>query len=135
MKSTDRSKVAIHSFRNGCNCAQSVVSAFVEDEYAQRVSAGFGGGIGMTGNVCGAVSGGVMVLGLLNAQSLTNRTDLYDKVSRMTLEFEKKFGSLRCDAIQQDKENPEIVEKMADDEKFCDRFVRWVVSYIEENVE
>lgn len=50
------------------NCAQSVVLPFAEDagvseETAMRFAANFGGGMKMA-SVCGAVTGGLMVLGL-----------------------------------------------------------------------
>jgi C_GCAxxG_C_C family probable redox protein len=130
MCNSEKCKTAIHAFHNGRNCAQSVVSAFTDNEDMLRASAGFGGGIAMTGNICGAVNGGVMVVSLLNPQSLSNRTDLYNKVSLLTLEFEKKFGSLRCDTIQKDKGEPHVINSLGDDEKFCDRFVYWVVDFI-----
>ncbi len=51
------------------NCAQSVLIPFaadagIDEEAAFRVAANFGGGMKM-GSVCGAVTGGLMALGLL----------------------------------------------------------------------
>ena len=53
---------------SGLNCAQSVLGALVEytgldEKTALAVSAGFGGGV-RSGEICGAVSGAVMALGL-----------------------------------------------------------------------
>ncbi len=50
------------------NCAQRVLCAFAEDagisqDLACRIGANFGGGM-KCGSVCGAVTGGLMVLGL-----------------------------------------------------------------------
>ena len=60
---------AVEKFRQGYNCSQSVVAAFAEDygideQTAALHARGFGGGMGRTGGVCGAVSGAVMVIGL-----------------------------------------------------------------------
>lgn len=53
------------------NCAQGVLVAFadamgVDKETAYRMGANFGAGMRF-GSVCGAITGGLMVLGMLNA--------------------------------------------------------------------
>jgi len=55
-------------FASGFNCAQAVLGAFCESEgldmdTAMRLSTGFGGGV-RCGEICGAVTGAVMVIGL-----------------------------------------------------------------------
>jgi C_GCAxxG_C_C family probable redox protein len=53
-------------FDSGCNCAQSVLQATcikISDDL-NNIAAAFGGGIGNSKCLCGAVSGGVMALGL-----------------------------------------------------------------------
>ena len=52
-----------------CNCAQTVISVFADDvgldeETCRRMATFFRGGMQM-GSVCGAVTGGLMVLGLM----------------------------------------------------------------------
>ena len=61
------------------NCAQAVLIPFAEDagltdELAFSISSNFGSGMKM-GSVCGAITGGLMVLGLfgLNSQGVINR--------------------------------------------------------------
>lgn len=59
-------------FLKGYNCAQSVTAAFAEDlglteEFALRLSSGFGAGVGRMREVCGAFSGVVTVIGLVYA--------------------------------------------------------------------
>ena len=54
----------------GYNCSQSVAMAFadlmgMEEATAARISSGFGGGMGHTKNTCGAITGALMVLGML----------------------------------------------------------------------
>ena len=54
----------------GYNCCQAVVLAYndlfgIEDETAAAISSGFGGGMGRMREVCGAVSGMVMLAGLI----------------------------------------------------------------------
>ena len=62
---------ALHA--EGYNCAQAVIGAYADiigigEQEAFSIGAGFGGGAG-TGELCGAVSGAVMVLGLFPAVS------------------------------------------------------------------
>ena len=52
----------------GCNCCQSVLCSLAEhtglaEPTAVALAVGFGGGM-LTGNVCGAVTGGMMAIGL-----------------------------------------------------------------------
>lgn len=52
-------------FDTGLNCAQAVLQATVgADEKLLELSGAFGGGIGGSKCLCGAVAGGVMALGL-----------------------------------------------------------------------
>ena len=60
--------LAVARLGKGHSCAQAVFSAFAEQmgmdyQTAVRLSSGFGGGMGM-GSVCGAVTGGIMAIGL-----------------------------------------------------------------------
>ena len=63
---------ALELFMEGFNCSQSVFTAFadrfgIDENTAKRISAGLGGGVGRQREVCGAVSGAVMVLGSISA--------------------------------------------------------------------
>jgi len=65
----NRSKEAVSRFMQGYNCAQAVSSVFARDagvpeEVILCAATGFGAGAGRTGGTCGAVSGGVLVIGL-----------------------------------------------------------------------
>ena len=56
-------------FRSGFTCSAAVFSAFSEElgldtDTARKIACGFGGGISHTGNICGAVSGAIMAIGL-----------------------------------------------------------------------
>ena len=63
-----RSERAVSKFVAGYNCAQSVFYAFSDDlkidqDTGLKIACGFGAGMGRQGEVCGAVTGGIMVLG------------------------------------------------------------------------
>lgn len=67
---TAHEQTACSLFRQGYNCAQAVVGAFCDEigmtqSAALRLASAFGGGMGRMREVCGAVSGMYMVLGIL----------------------------------------------------------------------
>lgn len=64
-----RRDVAVQKLLAGYNCAQAVLYAFCEDlgfdrDAALRLACGFGAGMARKQEVCGAVSGGIITLGL-----------------------------------------------------------------------
>ena len=66
----DRADKAAKLFLEGYNCAQAVAVAYSDllgltPEYTAKLASSFGGGFGRLREVCGAVSGMVMVLGAL----------------------------------------------------------------------
>jgi C_GCAxxG_C_C family probable redox protein len=67
--STAQSELAVEKFVSGYNCSQSILFAFgpglgLDPETALKIASCFGGGIGGSGQICGAVSGGILALGL-----------------------------------------------------------------------
>ena len=68
----ERQYQAAQYFLDGYNCAQAVFAAFsdktgLSPEYSARMASSFGGGMGRLREVCGAVSGMLMVTGILYA--------------------------------------------------------------------
>ena len=89
----------------GYNCCQAVVLAYndvfgLEDELAASLSSGFGGGMGRMREVCGAVSGMVMLAGLIRPASDPSvknwRTANYALVQKMAGKFKEINGSIVC---------------------------------------
>lgn len=101
----NRSEHAKQQFRAGLNCSQAVLAEFAEDlgldlEPAQRIACGFGAGMGRTGGICGAVTGGVMVIGLATCdhdpRSLSAKAQAYQLVSSLVEQFKAKHQSIYC---------------------------------------
>ena len=101
----DTPQIARALFLEGHNCAQAVLIACgrgfgLPAETAIKVAQAFGGGLGRTGNVCGAVSGALMAIGL--ARSIRDPKDAQSKqeANRLAQEFLSRFrvrhGSLLC---------------------------------------
>ena len=66
----DHGERAAELFLQGYNCAQAVAVAFcdvtgLEPDFTARMASSFGGGMGRMREVCGAVSGMLMVAGLV----------------------------------------------------------------------
>ena len=98
-------EVATENFLAGYNCAQSVLYAYGPDleldgETALKVATGLGAGMGRRGEVCGAVTGGILVLGLKygrgGQQDRSAAEDTYHKTLELMARFEKRHGSCLC---------------------------------------
>ena len=96
---------AEQNFRCGYNCAQSVVLAFgdvtgLDDRTAAMLSSSFGGGMGRLREVCGAVSGALTVLGLVQGYADPDDPDAkkahYHRVQEFARRFCEKNGSIIC---------------------------------------
>lgn len=101
----EKAKYAKELFENGCNCCQAVFCAFEEKtglphDTAMRLSAGFGGGMGRMREVCGAVSGMIMVLSDAYASTDPNdhekKKELYALIQKAAGEFREENGSIVC---------------------------------------
>lgn len=99
-----RSERAEELFFEGYTCAQSVVLAFadltgVDGAVLERLSAPFGGGMGRLREVCGAVSGMAMLLGLSRQWDTLDKEEkeeLYAKERELAEKFREKAGSIVC---------------------------------------
>lgn len=89
----------------GYNCCQAVVLAYndvfgIDDDTAAALSSGFGGGMGRMREVCGSVSGMVMLAGLITPATdpsiKVDRTRNYALVQEMAEDFRKLNGSIVC---------------------------------------
>lgn len=98
------SEKAVAHFLKGHNCAQSVLLTMLEDwgvksELVPKIAAGFGGGIGRCGSLCGVVTGGVMAIGVkfgTNKPSAEKRKEVYKLAQEFYRQFEKENGSVLC---------------------------------------
>ena len=100
-----KGEIAKQYFLDGYNCAQAVVLAFAQDfgldkKTAVMLSSSFGGGMGRLREVCGAVSGMFMVLGLKygyeSPEDNQAKKELYKKVQEVAGLFKDDNGSIIC---------------------------------------
>jgi len=141
----DRKEIAIRYHRNGYNCCQCVLAAFAdrlapEEETILRMGAGFGGGAG-TGELCGAVSGAVLTLGLtadvdVLGEPLAAKRAVSAEGRALQERFAAQFGSLRCrELLKKEKEEPSAAVAAMGLTNHCEVMIASAVELLEERLE
>jgi C_GCAxxG_C_C family probable redox protein len=106
MKSKE--EIAVESFGEGLNCAQSVVVSFADEMNFDRnlglsMSCGFGGGMGRLQETCGAATGAFMILGVHTCKKLTDIKQRKEVTYAGIQEFSEKFkaihGTMNCKSL------------------------------------
>jgi C_GCAxxG_C_C family probable redox protein len=137
---TTRTTLAATYHQRGYGCAQAVLASFSEDfglgeEAALRLSTGFGSGMGRLCEVCGALTGAFMVVGLKHGKVVTDGTKYgtntettYRLVAELAARFKARNGSIYCrDLIGHDLSIPEERERVIQQGLFnstCGRCIR-----------
>jgi len=139
---TDRIKIAAACFDQGFNCAQAVLSAFASEaglaeESALRLASPFGGGIGRRGQVCGALSGALMALGLRRGNDTPQgKEETYRLAGEFVKIFEERNGSILCrDLIGYDLSTVDGLQAARESEIFslvCPALVESTAELLEE---
>ena len=95
-------------------CAQMILTPFrkilgeeVITDKVFRTASGLSGGVGCSGHVCGAVTGGMMVIGLFRGRDYGNLQDGEKMMASFELgkpfleKMKNEFGSINCHSIQE----------------------------------
>ncbi|MFK5855032.1 MAG: C-GCAxxG-C-C family protein [Bacteroidota bacterium] len=87
---------AVHSFKTGLNCSQSILDAYsdlldIDKKFAQSISSGFGAGMGRLQETCGAVTGSYMVLSIFSSKKFEDNNDIKENSYIMIKDFNHKF--------------------------------------------
>ncbi|MBN1388676.1 MAG: C_GCAxxG_C_C family protein [Bacteroidales bacterium] len=90
---------AIKRFRSGFNCSQSVLSSMagklnVDVSFLEKVSSGFGGGMGHMQGTCGAVTGSFMTISLYCGNKYHDNNERTDEAYRLIKKFDSEFKKL-----------------------------------------
>ena len=138
---------ALQYFTDGANCAQAVVLAFreelgMDEKTAARLASSFGGGIGRLREVCGAVSGMMMVYGLLcgydDLKNPAAKKAHYQNVQALAAKFREENGSIVCRELLdlRKNENSDPTPTPRDAQFFhsrsCANFVRCAARLLDE---
>lgn len=101
----EHAQKAMGLFRSGYNCSQSVCLAFTDDfDFDQKtiamLASPFGGGMGRQREVCGAVSGMLMIAGLhfgyYNPEEDDKKAKVYEMVQELCAKFKDENGTIIC---------------------------------------
>jgi C_GCAxxG_C_C family probable redox protein len=124
---------------DGYNCAESVLLAFLNewDKYfrsgiTSAAATAFGGGMGRSGHICGAISGGLIAIGLTvgrtEAKDEDSKQEAYRAARQLLQSFNKQWGALDCRELTQcDMSTPEGYEKYKElklHETKCSKIIR-----------
>jgi C_GCAxxG_C_C family probable redox protein len=131
---------AVSHFKEGYNCAQSVLFTMqkfwnVENPLDPKVASAFGGGIGRRGSLYGALTGGVIAIGLkygTNKPIVEEREKAYSLALEFYNRFKKDCGGVLCrDLIGHDLTNPKELEKARNLNVFMDKCVHFIEKAVE----
>ena len=141
----DRCAKAYEYHKQGYNCAPSVAGAFADltglaPEQLMAATGGFGGGVGGShAELCGAVSGGVLVLSLLHPHTdgadRAGKAAVYALTKEFRRRFEEVFGLTRCGELL--KARPGVTDKNPAAQRLgvtahCDNMVVTAVEIVEQ---
>ncbi|UCF07679.1 MAG: C_GCAxxG_C_C family protein [Thermoplasmata archaeon] len=132
-------------FKDDYNCCQAIVMTYGPDfglskDIGMRLGTGFGGGIARHGEVCGAATGAIIVLGLkygMTGESDDNaREETYEQVGEFINKFKILNGSIRCRDLLNCNistlEGRQIAKERDLFNTLCPRFVKDAAEILEE---
>lgn len=145
----NKGKQAKCLFEQGFNCAQSVFTAFCDEtgldkNTALMLSSPFGGGIGRMREVCGAVSGMMMVAGILygntDPKNTEKKAEIYKLARNLADQFKAENGSIVCKELLglTKKENSHIPQERTEayyKKRPCAQLVEQAATIMEQYIE
>ncbi len=144
IRSTGKAEQAAEYFENGFCCSQAVFTTFateygIPEDVALKIAAQFGGGA-RKGEMCGSVSGALMVLGLKYGFSNGNAQSEKELAHRKAEEFMNRFiakkGTVVCrELLGRDLSKPgelEKIRKLGLFQTICPEMVRCAAEIVEE---
>ena len=141
----NKTQQVVERFRNGYNCAQSVLSTFADDlempvNLSLKLASPFGSGIAYLQDTCGAVTGSLMAIGLKFGKGENDteekKTHAYKVSQQFIAEFKKIHGTTCCRQLMNgyDMSSPEGMAEIMKDDLFrinCVRYIRDAVTITE----
>lgn len=136
----NRKEEAVSLFEDGFNCSQVVLNAFADElnldkELALKIATGFGGG-SRNGELCGAVSGALMVLGLKYGHYIKGDSERKSRSYGLAKEFTDRFREVQGDIVCKrllgyDLANPDEYKVLVEKGLFSSECPKYIESAIE----
>ena len=130
--------------KEGLNCSQTLLLYFAERygldrRQAKAIAEAFGGGMAQ-GDICGAVTGAYMVLGLeYGSGEEDSRALTKEKVKIFNQQFIERMGSLKCEDLLganiSTKEGKEPVKSDNRMREICPKAILAAIEILEEMME
>lgn len=142
---SEKVEAAVACFREGFSCSQAILSTYGGDfglprETALRAAAALGAGMGRLGEVCGAVAGALIVIGLKHGHTAAadkeTKEKNYARVRDFAGRFRSRNGALCCRELLgcdlSTAEGMEAARQKGVLAERCPRFVRDAAELLEE---
>ena len=138
-----RAERAAKLFYDGYNCAQAVTIAFADltgltEEFSATMASSFGGGMGRMREVCGAVSGMLLVAGILYGYKGNEGDEVkhahYARVQELAGQFRERAGTIICrEILKNPPSDPAPTPRTEEYYKMrpCARMVYWATEILE----
>jgi C_GCAxxG_C_C family probable redox protein len=136
--------LAVKYFTEGHACSQSVLLAFadrigLDKTIAKRISGTFGGGMGRLRSKCGALTGGFMVLGMVEGyegpEQMEQKMAVYKRVRELNKKVEDQYGETNCNELLIKYSNPSNVTERKHHQDICVRLVADTTGYLYDMLE
>lgn len=146
MSAVNHTDKAQEYFSNNFNCSQAVFTAFatemgIDEELALKIATQFGGGA-RKGEMCGAVSGALMVLGLKYGHCHSDNAEEKARAYRISEDFMNRFilknGTVVCrELLGYDISLPEDMKKIKELNLFkttCPEMIKCATEIVDEMI-
>jgi C_GCAxxG_C_C family probable redox protein len=144
-----RKETATKYYADAFACSQAVFAAFgknmgLTENQCLKIGGAFGGGMARKQLTCGAVTGAMMVIGLLYGRGLGDdvlqKEITYEKANELFEEFQIRNGSMNCRDLLQglNLNNPDELKKIQELGLFqtsCVRYIQDAVEIVENLIE
>lgn len=128
----DYADKAASLYEQGYNCAQAVYGAFAEQygmdfDDAMKVSSALGGGLGHSGEVCGAVLGMALALGQAKGYKTPDaqaKMAMSTETKALVDAFRAAYGETSCDALRE-----------VGNRALCTGYVRYAAKLVQDAIE
>ncbi len=132
-------------FREGFNCAQSILTSFapfikLNEHDALRTSSAFGGGMGRQQEICGVLTGAYMVIGCLYGKTTADDDEANERTIELVKDITGRFAALHGNThcrmlIGADLNTPEGREHIEMNDLFskrCELYIETVCHLLKE---